>query len=155
MGATSQDTRERVAAAPTPERGVRQQFALYVLAGTAATAAHALLFLLLRDVLGAYPANLLAIVVSATANVEFHRHVTFRGQDSSLFRRLVAIAMTVLYDATYSTAGLLLLQVFVPDPSATQQTATIVAAAAIGGLVRFMLLRSWVFTRTNRSNRPA
>lgn len=136
---------------------MHHQFALYVLAGALATAAHAGLFLLMRDVFGAYPANLLAIVLTATANVEFHRHVTFRGKGSSPFRRVVAIAMTVVYDATYSTAGLLLLQVFVPDPTATQQTATIVVAAALGGLVRFMLLRSWVFTRTARpeDGRPA
>lgn len=141
MGPISQ----RVAA--EPERRVHHQFALYVLAGALATAAHAGLFLLMRDAFGAYPANLLSIVLTATANVEFHRYVTFRGKRSSPFRRIVAIAMTVVYDATYSTAGLLLLQLFVADPTATQQTATIVVAAAIGGLVRFMLLRSWVFTR--------
>ncbi|MGH3467318.1 MAG: GtrA family protein [Thermocrispum sp.] len=144
MGPTSQHT--PVVPAAGSGRRAPEQFAFYVAAGAVATGLHAVLFLLLRDALGAYPANLVAIVLSATANVEFHRYVTFRGKDSSPFRRVLAIAMTVLYDATYSTAGLLLLQVFIPDPTATQQTATIVAAAAIGGLVRFMLLRSWVFT---------
>lgn len=150
MGPTSQRTQPATGA--EPERRVHEQLALYVVAGSIATGVHALLFLLLRDPLGAYPANLLAIVLTATANVEFHRFVTFRGKDSSPFRRIVAIAMTVLYDSLYSTAGLLLLGVFVTDPTATQQTATIVAAAAIGGLIRFMLLRTWVFTRTARTD---
>jgi putative flippase GtrA len=145
--ASREETQPHVDEQPPPVRRLREQFAFYVLAGTLATAAHAGLFLLFRGLLGAYPANVLAIVIAATANVEFHRHVTFRGKESNPFRRLVAIGLTVLYDATYSTGGLLLLQVFVPDPSATQQAATIVAAAAIGGLVRFMLLRSWVFYR--------
>lgn len=138
---------------PPPTRRMREQFAWYVVAGTVSTAAHAGLFLLLRDLLGPFPANLLAIVVTATANTEFHRHFTFRGKESTLGRRVVATGLTILYDATYSTVALLGLQLFVADPSATQQTVTIVAAAAIGGLARFLLLRYWVFIRHPRSAR--
>lgn len=143
-------TRERpsqVSAPVEPTRRMHEQFAWYVVAGTITTGLHALLFLLLRGAIGPFPANLVAIVITATANTEFHRIHTFRGKESTLGRRAVATGLTILYDATYSTAALLGLQIFVADPSATQQTITIVAAAAIGGLARFALLRYWVFIR--------
>lgn len=135
---------------PPPTRRMHEQFAWYVVAGTVTTAAHAGLFLLFRGLIGPFPANLLAIVITATANTEFHRWHTFRGKGSTLGRRAVATGLTILYDATYSTAALLGLQLFVSDPTATQQTATIVAAAALGGLARFLLLRYWVFIRHPR-----
>lgn len=130
----------------SPRVQFTEQALWYVLAGTCATLVHAGLFLLLRGLLGPFPANLLAIVVTATANVEFHHHVTFRNRhETTTARRLVAIAGTVAYDATYSSAALLLLELFVNDPTATQQTVVIVAAAAAGGIARFLLLRGWVF----------
>lgn len=138
-------------AAVTDRGMLSRQAGWYLLAGTCATALHAGLFLLLRGVLGPFPANLLAITVTATANVEFHHRVTFRPQHGSTARRLVAIGGTVLYDATYSSAALLLLELFVTDPTATQQTVVIVAAAAAGGIARFALLRVWVFADPARS----
>lgn len=52
-----------------------------------------------------------------------------------------------MFYAGYSSAALLMLQLLVNDPTPGQQTATIVAAAALGGLARFTLLRVWVFNR--------
>ncbi|MBA0126697.1 GtrA family protein [Haloechinothrix sp. YIM 98757] len=127
----------------------------YVAAGVAATGIHAGLFLLLREPLGTYPANISAIVVSTVANTEFHHYVTFNARGSSRLRRLVAIAVTIAFYATYSSTALAVLQLVVPDPSAAQQTTTIVAAALVFGLVRFVLLRVWVFARTSRSRRRA
>lgn len=118
----------------------------YLAAGAAATAAHAALFLVLREPFGAFAANLTAITVTATANTEFHRRVTFHGRPNATGRRMVALGLTMLYDATYSSAALLALGLLVAEPTATEQTATIVTAAAIGGTARFLLLRNWVFT---------
>jgi len=136
---------------PGPRRAFTAQALLYIAAGASVTAAHAVLFLLLRGALGPFAANVVAISVTATANVEFHHRVTFRSRRSERGRRLVAVVATVFYDATYSSSALLLLAAFVVDPTATQQTAVIVLAAVAGGIARFLLLRGWVFRATARS----
>jgi putative flippase GtrA len=126
--------------------GLVRESAWYIAAGAGSTATHAVLFMLLRGPLGAFPANLGAIVLTTVANTEFHRKVTFEAADSPKRRRAVAIALTVAFYASYSSMALLLLHMAVPSPTAVQQTATIIIAATLGGLARFALLRTWVFS---------
>lgn len=78
------------------------------------------LSLLLRDPFEAFVANIAALSITATANIESHRAVTFRSRPSERSRRVVAVVATVLYDATYSSTALLLLELVVSDPIATQ-----------------------------------
>lgn len=118
----------------------------YIIAGAGATAINAVLFLLLREPLGAYAANLSAIVITTVANTEFHRRVTFDGQNSRRGRRVTAISLTVVFYAGYSSAALLILYALVANPTAVQQALSIVSATVLGGIARFTLLRAWVFS---------
>ncbi|MDV6013712.1 GtrA family protein [Haloechinothrix sp. LS1_15] len=131
-----------------------RQGSWYVAAGAGATAVHALLFLLLREPLGTYPANLTAIAIATVANTEFHHHITFNARGSPKLRRAIAIVVTICFYATYSSAALLALQTAIDNPTATQQTATIITAAMLFGVARFTLLRVWVFAHTRRSRIP-
>lgn len=85
------------------------------------------------------------------ADASGHRRITFDGLDSPRRRGTVAIGLTVVFYAGYSSAALLMLRFLVDDPTPGQQTATIVVAGVLGGLARFTLLRAWVFNR----RRPA
>lgn len=127
---------------------VRTQGIVFVVAGIVTTGVHAGIFLALRDALDPIAANLTATILTTIANTEFNRRVTFGGDSRSASRWLISVGLTVTYYATYSTASLFLLHVFVDHPTAAQQTATIVTAAILGGIARFLLLRGWVFTRT-------
>lgn len=128
-------------------RRLPREAAWYLLAGMGATATQALLFLLLREPLGAIKGNLVALTITTVANTEFHRTVTFRASPGSLSRRVVAVGLTVVFYASYSSAALLALQLVVDDPTAFQQTAAIIGAASLGGIARFTMLRTWVFHR--------
>jgi len=64
------------------------------------------LSLLLRDPFEAFVANIAALSITATANIESHRTVTFRSRPSERSRRVIAVVATVLYDATYSSTAL-------------------------------------------------
>lgn len=121
---------------------------MFVVAGIVTTGIHACIFLGMRDLLGPISANLMATVLTTIANTEFHRRITFGTDTRSVSRWIISIGLTVTYYATYSTGALFVLHMFVDHPTAAQQTATIVAAAIIGGIARFVLLRGWVFTRT-------
>lgn len=117
----------------------------YLAAGAAATVVNAGIFLLLREPLGHYAANLVAISVTTVANTEFHRLITFDNPQAPMAKRAVAIVLTVLFYASYTSSALFILHRLVADPTAAQQVAAIVMAAFIGGIARFVMLRSWAF----------
>lgn len=131
----------------TANQRLPREAAWYLLAGVGATATQALLFLLLREPLGAIKGNLVALTMTTVANTEFHRKVTFGAFGGPLARRVVAVGLTVAFYATYSSAALVALQMVVDHPTAIEQTATIVGAACLGGIARFTMLRTWVFHR--------
>ena len=53
---------------------------------------------------------------------------------------------TVVFYAWYGVAVLAMLHLVVAAPTRLQETASIAAASVLGGITRFLLLRSWVFT---------
>jgi putative flippase GtrA len=123
-----------------------RQSGWYVAAGAGATAVTAGLFLLLREPLGPFAANLTAIVITTVANTEFHRRVTFHAPHSPRRRQAAAVGVTVMFYASYSSTALFLLHLLVDSPTAAQQTTAIVSATLLGGIARFALLRVWVFS---------
>ncbi|MCP2252144.1 putative flippase GtrA (transmembrane translocase of bactoprenol-linked glucose) [Prauserella aidingensis] len=118
---------------------------LYVLGGAISTGLQALLFLLLRDPLTPAAANPVAIGVSTVLNTEFHRRITFRDVTGPRTRRHVQSAGTFLFYACAGTAALGLLHLLADDPSPMTETAVLVATSLVGGILRFLVLRSWVF----------
>lgn len=117
----------------------------YVVAGGITTALQAGLFLTLREPLGSYAANLVAIAITTLVNTEFHRRVTFAGSSAPPARRYLQAAATFLFYASYGSLVLLALHAVVDEPSGLLETSVLAAASMLGGAGRFFLLRLWVF----------
>ncbi|MCO1653902.1 GtrA family protein [Pseudonocardia humida] len=121
------------------------QVVRYAMLGAAGTGTNALIFLVLRTWLDAVPANLVALVLSTALSTELNRRFTFGGAAVHRWRNAVQSGGTVLFYAFYSSAVLLLLGLFVDSPSPALESLTVAAASLLGGTVRFLVLRQWVF----------
>jgi putative flippase GtrA len=130
---------------PRPSGEVVTQLVRYGLVGALGTAVSALLYLLFRTWWDAVPANLAALLLSTVASTEANRRFTFRGVQADRVREYVQNAGTVGFYAVYSTLVLLLLAAAVDDPTSLQESVAVAVASVFGGLVRFLLLRHWVF----------
>lgn len=137
--------------APAPAADTRHELgthaAWYVGAGVVTTAAQAVLFLLLRDALGSQVANLVALAVTTVGNTEFHRRVTFAGRRSHAGKRHLQDLLTFAFYAVYGSAVLAVLDTVVATPSSWEETGALLLASLVGGIVRFAVLRWWVFAR--------
>ena len=121
------------------------QIVRYAVLGAAGTGTNALIFLMLRPWLDAVPANLVALVLSTALSTELNRRFTFGGAAVHRWRNTVQNGGTVLFYAFYSSAVLLLLGMFVESPSPATESLAVAAASLLGGTVRFLVLRQWVF----------
>lgn len=122
----------------------------YLAAGGASTLLQACLYLLLRATLGAQAANLVAIALTTIANTEFHRLVTFAGRKAKPARRHVQTVLTFAFYAGTGSVALAGLRAAVSTPTPATETALLVSVSTVGGIVRFLLLRSWVFAGGTR-----
>jgi putative flippase GtrA len=121
------------------------QIVRFAVLGAAGTGTTALIFLMLRPWLDAVPANLIALVLSTALSTELNRRFTFGGAAVHRWRNTVQNGGTVLFYAFYSSAVLLLLQLFVESPSPALESLVVAVASLLGGSVRFLVLRQWVF----------
>jgi putative flippase GtrA len=143
------------AAAPGPvepdrQRGIGGHAAWYLAAGVVTTGLQAALFLLLRPELGAQWANLTALAITTVGNTEFHRRVTFAGRASRAGKRHFQDLATFAFYAGYGSVVLAALDAVAGQPSAAEQTIALLAASFVGGVIRFAVLRWWVFARRGR-----
>jgi putative flippase GtrA len=136
-----------------PEHPLLVQVVRYMLLGAAGTATNALVFLVLRTWLDAVPANLVALVLSTALSTELNRRFTFGGAAVHRWRNTVQNGGTVLFYAFYSSAVLLLLGLFVDSPSPALESLAVAAASVLGGTVRFLVLRQWVFADDHADER--
>jgi putative flippase GtrA len=113
--------------------------------GVASTLAYLLLFALMRPEAGAQAANLLALLVTAVANTAVNRRFTFgvASRDSAL--RHQAQGLLVFAVGLGLTSGSLALLGATGSTSRLLELAVLVAANLLATLVRFLLLRVWVF----------
>ncbi len=122
------------------------QVARYAAVGGLGTLTSALVFLTLRTWWDAVPANLVALVVSTLLSTEINRRFTFgAAQPAHRWRVYAQNGGTVAFYACYGSVVLLVLAAFVDRPSPLLESATLAAASLLGGLVRFLVLRYWVF----------
>nr|WP_101435220.1 GtrA family protein [Amycolatopsis niigatensis] len=126
--------------------------AWYLAAGVVTTGLQAVLFLAFRPEIGAQWANLVALAITTAGNTEFHRRVTFANRTSRASKRHLQDLVTFAFYAGYGSLVLAALDAVVTHPSAGQQTAALLAASFVGGVVRFAVLRWWVFARTRRAD---
>lgn len=130
---------------PGPSR-LPHQIMSFALIGAFSTAAFALLFVLLGPALGSQGANFAALLITAVANIAANRRVTFGVRGSSGAVRHQGQGLLVFGLGWALTAGsLAVLHTGAPDAATTVQLGTIVAANIAATVIRFVLLRYWVF----------
>jgi putative flippase GtrA len=118
----------------------------YVAAGAMTTVLQELIFLAARPVIDSVAANILAIALTTLANTEFHRRVTFAHMRASSAKLHLQSLGTFVFYAGYGSVVLVLLQAIVESPSATLEAVVLAVASTVGGVLRFVVLRWWVFT---------
>lgn len=134
-----------VTAARSAERRTVHPVVWYVAAGVVTTGIQELLFLGARPALGSVAANVVALALTTLGNTEFHRRITFAGRPVSALRLHVQSLGTFTFYASYGSIVLVSLRAIIASPSATQEAFALAATSAVGGILRFLLLRWWVF----------
>ncbi|MEZ5078159.1 MAG: glycosyltransferase family 2 protein [Solirubrobacterales bacterium] len=114
--------------------------------GAASTIAYLLLFLGLRLGVGAQLANALALGLSAIGNTAANRAFTFGRRGRHRLLRHHAQGLLVLgLCLALTSLSLALLHTLAPAASAAVEVTVLVLANALATLLRYLLLRLWVF----------
>jgi glycosyltransferase involved in cell wall biosynthesis len=122
--------------------------------GVASTLAYALLYLVLRGGLGASAANALALALTAVANTQANRRLSFRIRGrAGLVRQHAAGALVYLIALGLTDGALRLLSGLDPHPGRLLEVAVLVLASAVATVTRYVALRSWVFAGGRRISR--
>jgi putative flippase GtrA len=134
---------DRVAAARLPS-GMGRQLPSFVAVGVVSTVAYLVLFWVLRGLMAAVVANSVALLVTAVANTAANRRFTFgvTGSEGAL-RHQVEGLLAFLVGLALTTGVLALLPA---TASRWVELAGVIVANGVATLVRFMLLRVWVFS---------
>jgi putative flippase GtrA len=123
-----------------------RQASWFTVIGVASTLGYLVLYELLRGAMSPQPANYVAWAITAIADTAANRRFTFdascrvsqtRAQVEGLLIFVVALLLT--------SASLALLDAYVHHPSRVLELTVLVAANFVAGLLRFELLRRWVF----------
>jgi putative flippase GtrA len=132
----------RLAAAELPA-GMKRQLPSFVVIGLACTLAYLVLFWVLRGVAPAMVANAVALLVTAVANTAANRRFTFGITGTTGAVRQHLEGMMAFFVGLALTTGILAL---LPDTaSRATELVAVVVANGLATLVRFLLLRGWVF----------
>ncbi|AUZ35451.1 sugar translocase [Arthrobacter sp. PGP41] len=121
--------------------------------GGISTMAFALLYLLFQGPLGAQQANFFALLLTALGNTAANRRFTFgiNGPEklfTQQFQGLVVFALAW----SITSSSLLVLHAITPNSSSTMELVTLTGANILATLMRFVLLRIWVFRVRNPEN---
>ncbi|MFT3865297.1 MAG: glycosyltransferase family 2 protein [Solirubrobacterales bacterium] len=128
----------------------------FAVVGVASTLLYLLLFLVLRAAVAPLAANAAALAISAVFNTAANRRFTFgrRGRDGLVthhFQGLIVFGLC-LGLTTIALAGL---GALAPGASQAVEVAVLVLANAAATLLRYWLLRLWVFGPRGESTEPA
>jgi len=134
------------AAGPTGRALLISQFARFLVIGVASTGVYVLLYLLLRGVLGAQPANAASLLITAVANTAANRRFTFGIRGRTRAARHQVLGLIAFGINLALTAGALdALHAVFPHASRAAEVAVLILANLIATVVRFGLYRGWVF----------
>ncbi|HWO64360.1 MAG TPA: bifunctional glycosyltransferase family 2/GtrA family protein [Umezawaea sp.] len=130
---------------PGVPTGLLRQLVRFGAIGVTSTLAYLLLFLMMRGGLGAQGANLVALLLTAVANTAANRRFTFgvrgrHGAGRHQFEGLIVFGFGLAL-----TSGSLALLHSSTDPGQVAEVAAVVGANLIATVLRFLLLRNWVF----------
>ncbi|WP_426996549.1 glycosyltransferase [Pseudarthrobacter sp. N5] len=132
------------------------QVVRFGLVGAVSTVAFALLYLVLQGPFGAQQANFLALLLTAVGNTAANRRFTFgiSGPDR-LFTQQIQGLVVFLLAWTITSSSLLVLHGANPDATPSAELLTLTAANVFATLMRFVLLRIWVFRVRRADERSA
>ncbi|WP_433358194.1 glycosyltransferase [Micromonospora saelicesensis] len=122
--------------------GLPRQLVRFAAVGVASTLAYLLLFVATRGILGAQPANLLALLVTAVANTAANRRLTFgisgrRHAGRHHLQGLLAFGLGL----ALTSGSLAVLHAAHAAPARPVELAVLVAANLAATVLRFVLLR--------------
>jgi putative flippase GtrA len=140
---------------PSRKASFRRQVLTFAAIGVLSTLAYAALYLVLREGMSAQASNALALLLTAIANTAANRRFTFdvRGSAGTVrhqFQGLVVFALALGLTAS----SLALLHLVDPNPSHLVELAALIVASVLATVLRFALLRTWVF-RAHRASPEA
>lgn len=121
------------------------QLVRFAAIGVSSTLAYLVLFLVLRTAVGAQPANFAALLVTAIGNTALNRRLTFgiRGRTGAgrhQFEGLIVFGLGLVL-----TSGSLALLNGSTTPGLVLEITVLVLANLAATVLRFLLLRGWVF----------
>ena len=111
------------------------------------TLAYLALFVATRPALGAQAANFVALLLTALGNTAANRRLTFGVRGSERRGRDHAGGLAVFGLGLLLTSGSLAVLHAWTDPGRALELGVLVAANLAATLLRFLLLRLWVFAR--------
>jgi glycosyltransferase involved in cell wall biosynthesis len=121
------------------------------LVGAVSTLAFALLYLVFQGPFGAQQANFLSLLLTAVGNTAANRRFTFGiSGPEKLFTQQIQGLIVFLLAWGITSSSLLVLHSVNLDATASMELLTLTAANVVATLMRFVLLRIWVF-RVRRS----
>ena len=134
---------------PGVPTGMTKQIVRFAAIGVVSTVAYLLLFVALHTMLGAQLANFLALAITAVANTSANRRFTFGVRERAGAGRHQLQGFGIFLLGLAITSGsLLVLHDTAPDASRLLEVSVLVAANLAATVIRFLLLRGWVFRRT-------
>lgn len=130
----------------TARHALLRQVIRFALVGAASTLAYVVLYVLLAGPVGAQAANLLALLVTAVGNTAANRRLTFgvRGRSRAVLHQGQGLVVFGLAWALTS-GSLAALHAVAPGASRAVELAVLVVANLAATVLRFVLLRGWVF----------
>ena len=140
---------------PGPRAGGRHsrnlplQIARFTVIGVASTIAYVVLFLLLRTIMSAQPANVVSLLVTAVANTAANRRLTFGISGRSSAARHQVKGLIAFGICLALTSGALALAP--AHPGRLTEVSLLIAANLVATVVRFLLYRHWVFGGPKRA----
>ena len=130
--------------AAEPPPSLLRQVVRFATVGVLSTLAYLVLFLALRF-LGPQGANLVALLVTAIANTAANRRFTFGVRGRSGVARHQFEGLVVFAIGLTLTSGSLAALHYFGEPSRAVELLVLVGANLLATVVRFVLLRGWVF----------
>jgi putative flippase GtrA len=136
--------------------GLPAQLGRFAVIGVLSTLAYMVLYVMMRPFGGAQVANALALLLTAIANTAANRHFTFARRGSDGVWRHQAEGLVVFALGLALTSGsLLALGAVSATPSRAVELTVLVTANLIATVMRFVLLKAWVFHPGRRNGRHA
>jgi putative flippase GtrA len=136
--------------------GMRRQLPSFAIIGVISTVAQLVLYALLRPFMPVITANVVSYFLAAIANTAANRRFTFGVTGSRrAVRHQLEGSVAFLVGLAVSTAGLAIVHTVSPHASRLTELAALFGFNLFAALIRFVLLRAWVFHPRRTRQEPS